>query len=439
MFSSSHSHETAITQYTGHVLPPSLESAVSISRGDSAISLPSLNVSRSCHDKKASSASVDVCPAPPLKSAPAPDSMSSHVGLPQNMIWLKDTVVEILIDQEGFRSITPTFRFAGYSTNTRSLDTTEKLVGGAAQFVPIVRQTFNFHYAPFDGQPVLRRISVNGTSRDHVSRQATMCLKSNGVYTVRGSETLLVPSNELQVDENYSIQPSPDAPKLHWKFDYFVDDRRSSGKIEGEKTFTPLTFSCSPLLLHPLQGKKIRLMHVMKKNVVTKLVAEKMELPKTTSCRSPPPSLPVPNSPPLARINPSKAHIWSLHRRLQSHGHSIGHGRSESSDIRGSSLCATNQMRSSNQPTEMRKHRRASSAGDIGATFTGHAIQNVPDRTDEGVAHKVNPLYNRHILPPSKLSELLDNNENAKPKVESLIGLSPAPRNHYNARPGRLL
>ncbi|KAE9398483.1 hypothetical protein BT96DRAFT_787133, partial [Gymnopus androsaceus JB14] len=76
----------------------------------------------------------------------------------------------MLIDQEGFRSITPSFRFAGFSANTRSLDPTEKVLdGGAVQFIPISRQTFNFHYAPFDGQPVLRRISVSGTSRDHVS------------------------------------------------------------------------------------------------------------------------------------------------------------------------------------------------------------------------------------------------------------------------------
>ncbi|KAJ4485794.1 hypothetical protein J3R30DRAFT_3218705, partial [Lentinula aciculospora] len=190
--------------------------------------------------------------------------------LPRTLAWLKDTIVEILIDQEGFRSVTPTFRFAGYSTNPRSLDSSEKVIeGGAAQFVPIARQTFNFHYAPFDGQPILRRISVNGTFRDHVSRQATMCLKSNGVYTVRGSETSII-------TKGANGDSCTEASKLRWKFDYYVDDRRGSGRREGEKTFTPLTFSCSPLLLHPLQGKKIRLMHVMKKNVVPKLVAEKM-------------------------------------------------------------------------------------------------------------------------------------------------------------------
>ncbi|KAJ3800202.1 hypothetical protein GGU11DRAFT_774269 [Lentinula aff. detonsa] len=437
---SSHSFETQAINHSGYAGDIHSMSAVSLSQYGSAISLPSLAVSRSRHDRKASSVSADACSSFPLRPTPlaAPNSMSPQAELPRNLTWLKDTVVEILIDQEGFRSITPTFRFAGYSTNTRSLDSSEKVIeGGAAQFVPISRQTFNFHYAPFDGQPVLRRISINGTSRDHVSRQATMSLKSNGVYTVRGSETSTISSKGASGDS------SLEAPKLRWKFDYFVDDRRGSGKVEGEKTFTPLTFSCSPLLFHPLQGKKIRLMHVMKKNVVTKLVAEKMELPRTTSSRSPSPLLrdPGTSSPPLARVEPSKAHIWNLHRRLQSHGHSSSLRRSESTGMRVYSPLGVTQVKDRNQ-RELHRHRRASSAGEIGGADISHDFWNV-DKDHEGKARNVNPVlvlstnsplprYDRHILPPSKLSELLENIENIKPNVE-FTGLSPAPRGNTRA------
>ncbi|KAJ3849451.1 hypothetical protein EV368DRAFT_85525 [Lentinula lateritia] len=445
---SDRSHETQYMNYSGYAgdlhsmsnLP-----AVSLSQCDSVISLPSLTVSRSCHDIKNSSASSSChsrqVPLPSLVVS-VPVRMSPHTELPRNLGWLRDTVVEILIDQEGFRSITPTFRFAGYSTNTRSLDSSQKVIeGGAAQFVPISRQTFNFHYAPFDGQPVLRRISINGSSRDHVSRQATMCLKSNGVYIVRGSESSIIPAKEVSGDS------STEAPKLRWKFDYFVDDRRGSGRREGEKTFTPLTFSCSPLLLHPLQGKKIRLMHVMKKNVVTKLVAEKMELPNATSCRSSSPLLRPSSPPPLTRTDPSKAHLWNLHRRFQSHGHASRLERSESYGAKASSPLGSNWMNGTyprgQQPVSQR-YRRASSAGEICLTDLNQGYQNVDE--NKGIkARNGGPMfvlssnrlespaisYDRHILPPSKLSELLENIENVKPmlqKVEVFTSLSPAPR-----------
>ncbi|KAJ3863016.1 hypothetical protein EV359DRAFT_82761 [Lentinula novae-zelandiae] len=449
---SDRSHETQYMNYSGYAgdlhsmsnLP-----AVSLSQCDSVISLPNLTVSRSCHDIKDSSASSSYYSrqAPlPSQVVSAPVRMSPHAELPRNLGWLRDTVVEILIDQEGFRSITPTFRFAGYSTNTRSLDSSKKVIeGGAAQFVPISRQTFNFHYAPFDGQPVLRRISINGSSRDHVSRQATMCLKSNGVYIVRGSETSIIPAKEVSGDS------STEAPKLRWKLDYFVDDRRGSGRREGEKTFTPLTFSCSPLLLHPLQGKKIRLMHVMKKNVVTKLVAERMELPNATSRRSSSPLLceAAPSSPPpLTRTDPSKAHLWNLHRRFQSHGHPRTLERSESSGAKASSPLGSNRMNgfyNRGQQSVSQRHRRASSAGEICVTDLNQGYQNVDEKKgikacngDPVFVLSSNRLesptipYDRHILPPSKLSELLENIENVKPmlqKVEVFTSLSPAPRN----------
>ncbi|KII93591.1 hypothetical protein PLICRDRAFT_79183, partial [Plicaturopsis crispa FD-325 SS-3] len=63
------------------------------------------------------------------------------------------------IDQEGFRSIQPSFKFTGFSPRA-----------GIADFMPTKRESFVFHHAPLDSAPVLRRVLVNGdASRDHIS------------------------------------------------------------------------------------------------------------------------------------------------------------------------------------------------------------------------------------------------------------------------------
>jgi len=89
--------------------------------------------------------------------------------------------------------------------------------------MPIQREICIFHYAPLDSPPILRRISVDGyESRDYISREASLILKSNGVYTVRGSETCVVNSKS-----------NADGARLKWKLDYIVQDRRAeaTGKI----------------------------------------------------------------------------------------------------------------------------------------------------------------------------------------------------------------
>ncbi|KAF5388596.1 hypothetical protein D9757_004687 [Collybiopsis confluens] len=412
---------------------------------DSAISLPSVSDSHwPRYDRKASSAAGDLASFPRLFLPPSPESipdpMSSHADLPRTLAWLKDTVVEMLIDQEGFRSICPCFRFAGYSTNTRSLDPNDKEIeGGAAHFIPVTRQTFNFHYAPFDGQPVLRRISVKGNSRDHVSRQATISLKSNGVYEVRGIETSLI-SSKMR-----GLGTSVEAPKLRWKLDYYVDDRKGSGRREGEKTLMPLAFSCSPLLLHPLQGRKIKLMQVMRKNVVSKLVAEKMELPQTTASRSSSP-LPLRSSPSPPRTDPSKAHLWHLHRRFLSHGHSNNHARSEGDEFRRSKGIGDGEPPF--RPLSLmvpRRNQRTSPA--MGIAVVDLSFGETAQESDEVKGGETrNPMtflspnrslpearYDRHILPPSKLSELLeveDMTSHGRKVGQVFVGLTPAPRSH---------
>jgi len=164
----------------------------------------------------------------------------------------------------------------GYSPRSRSLlpygerGISTDSSGGVAEFMPVKRESFAFHHATLDGPPMLRRVTVGGDeSHDYLSRHAALHMKTNGVYTVLGSEST-------------ALGGSQDA-KTQWKFDYLVDDHYVDGSgrvLSGEKIITPLTFSCSPFLLHPLQGRKVGFMHLMKKSVVPKLAAEKLQPPE---------------------------------------------------------------------------------------------------------------------------------------------------------------
>ncbi|KAG9082919.1 hypothetical protein FRC07_014065 [Ceratobasidium sp. 392] len=130
---------------------------------------------------------------------------------------------------------------------------------GVAEFTMTKRQGWNFHHGVAEGEPKLRRLTINGVEDvDYLSRQASLSVRSNGVYTVKGSE---------------------DHGRFPWKFEYLVEGRRgSTGSIlQGEKTLTPLSFSCAPEMLIPEQGKKVGLLRVMKKSVIPKISASKMD------------------------------------------------------------------------------------------------------------------------------------------------------------------
>lgn len=47
------------------------------------------------------------------------------------------------------------------------------------------------------------------------------------------------------------------------------------------QAFTPLSFACAPQLLAPTNGKKVHLLHVMRKSVTPKLAAAQVD-PSTT-------------------------------------------------------------------------------------------------------------------------------------------------------------
>lgn len=230
---------------------------------------------------------------------------SSRRRQDHEFMWLDGLSVDLLIDQEGFRSVQPSFKYSGIFHNRVCPKDTDSLV---VEFKPITRQIYHFHYAPFDGLPLLRRVTVNGEQKqDFVSRQARLTLKSNGVYTIHGVEMSSLPTSVL--DFHGSNHEEFEPIKLRWQFDYVVDDRiDTSGRIiDGEKTLTPLTFSCSPWLLHPSKGKRIDIMHVFKKSVAPKLVAEKLQ----------PPAFAEPVQPSHGDA-PSYASAWRFHRRAQS-------------------------------------------------------------------------------------------------------------------------
>jgi len=302
--------------------------------------------------------------------------------------WLQDITVQFLVDQEGFRAAQPNFKFARIarlrsSQHSRSPDTV------MAQFRPITRQAFHFHYAPFESPPVLRRVTVDDDeTHDYVSKQAYLTMKTNGVYVLYGHEV----SNTTH---------DSDASKLYWQFEYLVDDRLldGSGRImEGEKILTPLTFSCAPSLLSPGQGKRNNIMHVFKKGVAPNLVSEKLQAPGTARPQNGHGGT-LASSQTDAHFFSSKAHTWNLHRRGQSHG-------IRNAEPQAAQRSPASELRRSEH--RLPRRRRASSADE------NHNPAGQPHGVSEGRhlvysadGAQISVPIAQHIVPPAKLTELL--------------------------------
>lgn len=323
------------------------------------------------------------------------DTQSLRPHLPRHLAWLDKTIVEILIDQEGFRAALARFKFSGFIKKQSSGPTNDN--HETALFRPTHRQAFLFHYAPIDSLPVLRRITLNGEdSRDYISRQASLGLKSNGVYAVRGNEVLSFHASQIE-DGSRASHVASDSQRLCWKFEYLVDDRRtdlSGNKIcDGEKILTPLSFSCSPLLLHPLQGKRIRLMHVVKKAVAPKLVAEKMEPPDIpfmakTTCE---PTTPGAET---ALRSSTKSYIWNM---------------KASSPLKGKKVMApANSIGQPNIASASPRRRRASSAGEHSRPEIRIPAIRMDYRNSHAFPIPSRPLLGRHIIPPERLAQMMD-------------------------------
>lgn len=323
--------------------------------------------------------------------------------------WLDDIYLDFLIDQEGFRAAHPLLRFAGTVRQRWPTQVHPNLGNVMAQFKPVVRQTFHFHYAPFESPPILRRITVNGDDTyDYVSRQGLLSLKANGVYVLHGQES---PTGSYHYDY--------DVVKLHWQFEYLVDDRvaDSSGKIMmGEKTLTPLTFSCSPALLLPTQARKNSIIHVFKKSVAPKLHAEKLQ-PPVQGVPGParsagkgvqlnPLGLPLVD----ANIIPSKLQGQSSsHRRGKSHNirDIEAVAKVKDSNHRKDKAVPVFTENESNSPPVRR--RRNSSAGEHNDSPVKPQSNTIGPSTQRGYHGEA--LTGRHIIPPKKLAQMFNSYE----------------------------
>nr|GAT58987.1 predicted protein [Mycena chlorophos] len=215
-------------------------------------------------------------PAAPSENVPHSVAIPRPVSVFEDTGWLKDMVVELLIDQEGFRFVKMPLRFGGFRKHVRGW--CDAPGGGWALFRPAAggpANTFPFHYAPLEGLPVLRRLTVNNDeSRDYISRQATLSLKHPGVYTVHGSESY---NGAPPIKSNASFDG-----KMQWRLEYLVDNKvEESGTklVDGERLISPVCLLCDPMLLHPAQGRKVKLLNVVKKGMTAKIVAERLELP----------------------------------------------------------------------------------------------------------------------------------------------------------------
>ena len=349
---------------------------------------------------------------------------SKHFRQPkEDFAWIRDITVQCLVDQEGFRSAQPSFKLSGIVHLRSSLG--QQTPGLAtAQFRPITRQSFHFHHAAFETPPILRRVTTNDQETfDYVSRQAHLTLKYNGVYVVHGQEIS-------------SVDHDGEAQKLSWQFEYLVDDRRLdvSGRIiEGEKVLTPLTFSCSPELLLPAQGKRVNVMHVFKKSIASKLFAEKLQPPGTLNDG--------PESPNI--LSPGKPHGWGLHRRVKSHGTRQQDGHKTVNTQTGLIHSGTNSQRTrsaveSINEDEFGRHCRASSMGNHSqvASYSSIILRN--RRHDFPIIPSTMPHPTRHIIPPSRLAELFDTAEFFQPPVppstcelSTFVPLTPRPRSRH--------
>ena len=347
------------------------------------------------------------------------------VHLPGSLSWLENIVVELGLDQEGFRSVHPRFVPSGYTHENDARTTPgipDTLVSGLVELRPMKRYAFVFHHATLESSPMLRSLMLLGEdAKDYLSRQASLSIKQNGVYVVRGSEV-----SDLSITTSSTQHPHAHYRhfKYEWRFEYVVNDRKDSlGKsIPGEKVLTPLSFACTPGLLHPIcgSGRKTSIMQQVKKVFTAKLAAERMHAP-------PPPiglGLPTDRHSPAATITQKHKHQTpTAAGRHQEHGTTRNkqdlvkptHRRFHSA----TSAVALPALVMSMQPLEQSRPRRrpdrAASIADVLPQFPPIIEPNslLAAGTSDAKAERrrsfTSPAFKvvRHIVPPSELDDMI--------------------------------
>lgn len=391
--------------------------------GRSAHSARSARSSRSAHSTLI---------GPPVNSSGEPSITVPE--LPSVLSWLQNVRLELWIDQEGFRLVRPVFKLSGYNTASHDdsyLDLAHALTHGAAEFCLDEPQTFIFHHGALDPPPVLRKLTLVGEdSYDYISRQASLAIKANGIYSVSGNESFdtVPPSAHHRTHSTPHQQPL----KLTWRFEYRVEDGR--GKVHaGDKALTPLSFSCSPGLLHPRRGKKVRIMQVVKKGLTPKLTSEKLgALQSDVRIR-------VQMEPPgdilhirgathgENRLHDSHAGPFFRHRRIQSTSAPplFSQENKDSAEGNRSGLkknrTASLTIGSSTVRVEARPERPLVPSDPLIASLG-------TNRRNSTGTDDIHRRLSRHILPPTQLSNMLD--ERPSPyATDTVESLRPPPRN----------
>ncbi|CDO73178.1 hypothetical protein BN946_scf185007.g233 [Trametes cinnabarina] len=302
-------------------------------------------------------------------SHPRPISRPAPVhSLPGVLSWMRGIRIELWIDQEGFRAIRPQFHLTGYTPpsteHSHALPSiTDTLTHGIAIFQPTRRQGAIYHRGALDSAPVLRRLTLAGNEeKDYISRHASLTIKADGVYAVTGTEWFADFPRELAGER-------PDGTGsllLKWRFEYRVDDCVPGPKrpvVSGDKAFIPLSFSCSPGLLHPAHGKPIRLMHVLKKNITPKLSAKRARANASRPSKSP-----------QQDVAPT------AHRRTRSSDPSVS------------------------LPTTLSDRTRKTRSASVSEP---EARSRTTTRTDASTV--VSPRLSAHIISPEELAQILEN------------------------------
>ena len=373
--------------------------------------------------------------------------------VPDALSWMTGIVLELWIDQEGFRLIRPAFKLAGYTTDAdpfgpSSTSITNSLAQGNAHFHPVKGEGYLFHHAALDPLPVLRKLTMaEDDTRDYISRQAYLAIKTNGTYSVRGSEAFDIGSLNPHAPTGSAHPAAHASPRLTWRFEYQVEDAVRSKA--GEKLLTPLSFSCSPGLLHPTHGKKIRVMQVVKKNFTPKLVSaivassphvgqqQQLSVPLSPLHPSVPVLLnqePAPNT-----VHGTETRVARLmhvaHRRAHSTTddapglddaslREVSDGvRSGVNKCRATSVVGTGTAPppgiALHVPVQSRSAVNASPESDVDAPTR---IDTAATGAPAGTTSSSRPLA-RHIVPPSELAHMLDASAPSPARTKSAVRL----------------
>ncbi|KAK7686745.1 hypothetical protein QCA50_010345 [Cerrena zonata] len=213
--------------------------------------------------------------------------------LPEALSWLQYLDLEFWIDQEyrilhDKKHTRSTMRLMGYTAPNPSIPKNEvDLVTDAlAEFKPAIRHSFTFYnHATIDCSPILKRVAIlNDDPKECISRQGLISLRGNGVYSISGTETYDLSPSISPHGRLHCSKPIKDHhPKLKWRFEYLVTDSRDANNdiVPEQKNVTPLSFTCSPGLLHPSHGKKSKgMFDLFRQSLLPKIASEKIHPPK---------------------------------------------------------------------------------------------------------------------------------------------------------------